>query len=185
MVSEILKSAEDRMKKAIEATGGDFHTMRAGRANPALLDRINVDYYGTPTPVNQLASVSVPDPRTLVIQPWDKASLTEIERAIQKSDLGLNPMNDGQVVRLPVPPLTEERRKELLKIVRHMAEDGRVAVRNIRRDANEHLKRDEKNHEISEDDLKRAQEQVQKITDKYIKELDQMLDNKEKDLLEV
>lgn len=185
MTTDILKSAEERMKKAIEATRIDFSTMRAGRASAALLDRIVVDYYDTPTPLNQMASVSVPDPRTLVIQPWDKTALPLIEKAIMKSDLNLNPSNDGQLIRLPVPPLTEERRRELLKIVKHMAEEGRVAIRNIRRDANDHLKTSQRDGEISEDDLKRAQDQVQKLTDKHIKDVDHMLEVKEKDLLEV
>ena len=185
MINKIVKDAESRMKKAVEATRSDFNTMRTGRASPALLDRVQVDYYGAPTPLNQVASVTVPDSQMIMIQPWDKASLEAIEKAIQSSDLGLNPSNDGQVIRLAIPSLTEERRVELQKIVRHMAEEGRVAIRNIRRDANDHFKSSEKEHEISEDDKRRSQDEIQGVTDRHIAEIDHMLETKEKDLLEV
>ncbi len=185
MVDKIIKSADEKMRKAIQAARHDFGTMRAGRATPALLERVMVDYYGTPTPVSQVGSVSVPDASMLIIQPWDKSILGDIEKAIFKSDLGLTPSNDGEVIRLPIPQLTEERRFELLKVVKGMAEEGRVSMRNIRRDANDHLKKEEKNHEMSEDDLHRGQDRVQKMTDKYVAELDHMLEVKEQDLLEV
>lgn len=185
MVDKIIKSADEKMRKAIQAARHDFGTMRAGRATPAILERVMVDYYGTPTPVSQVGSVSVPDASMLIIQPWDKSILGDIEKAIFKSDLGLTPSNDGEVIRLPIPQLTEERRFELLKVVKGMAEEGRVSMRNIRRDANDHLKKEEKNHEMSEDDLHRGQDRVQKMTDKYVAELDHMLEVKEQDLLEV
>lgn len=182
---QLLKVAEDRMKKAVEVTRHDLATVRTGRASSALLDRINVDYYGTPTPVNQIASISVPEPRMLIVQPWDKSAIGTIEKAILKSDLGLSPSNDGQVIRIPIPTLTEERRKELIKVVRNVAEEGRVAVRNIRRDSNDKLRDWEKNHEISKDDLQHGQSDIQKLTDKYIGEIDQVLSNKENEVLEV
>lgn len=182
---ELLSEAVVRMDKAVEATRGNLATIRTGRAAVSLLDRVKVDYYGTSTPVNQVASLSVPDPRTILVQPWDKTQLTNIEKAIMKSDLGLSPSNDGQVIRIPVPPLTEERRKELIKVVKSVAEEGRVAVRNIRRDANEHLRGMEKNHEISKDELQHWQEQVQKETDNHISKIDSIASNKEKEVLEV
>lgn len=184
-LTDVHRQTEDRMRKAIEATRSEFATVRTGRASTALLDRIMVDYYGTPTPINQLASISVPEPRMLLVQPWDRTSVQAIERAVLKSDLGLTPSNDGSAIRLPIPQLTEERRRELLRVVRGMSEDGRVAVRNIRRDANEDIRRMEKDHLISKDDLQRNQEKVQKLTDKFIEEIDHMLANKEKELLEV
>ncbi len=185
MISGVLKEAEERMHKAVDALRKEFGTIRAGRANPSLLDKVLVDYYGTPTPVNQLANISVPEPRLLVIQPWDKSSLPTIEKAILKSDLGLNPSSDGTVIRIIIPQLTAERRTELVKMVKKKAEDSRVAVRNIRRDVNEHLKKAEKDHLASEDEVKRAQEDVQKMTDKVIKEIDHILDVKEKEITEV
>ncbi|MHB1404764.1 MAG: ribosome recycling factor [Desulfitobacteriaceae bacterium] len=185
MISGVLKEAEERMHKAVDALRKEFGTIRAGRANPSLLDKVLVDYYGTPTPVNQLANISVPEPRLLVIQPWDKSSLPTIEKAILKSDLGLNPSSDGTVIRIIIPQLTAERRTELVKTVKKKAEDSRVAVRNIRRDVNEHLKKAEKDHLASEDEVKRAQEDVQKMTDKVIKEIDHILDVKEKEITEV
>ncbi|MBI4744917.1 MAG: ribosome recycling factor [Actinobacteria bacterium] len=185
MVDKILNEAESKMKKAILAVSSEFSTVRTGRASPALLDRIMVDYYGTPTPLNQLATVSVPEARLLTIQPWDKSSMENVEKAILQSDLGLTPSNDGTIIRLPIPHLNEERRKELAKVIKGIAEEGRVAIRNIRRDANEHLKALEKKHEISEDDLRRFQEKVQKITDKYIEEIDAMLSNKDAEIKEV
>lgn len=185
MIKEIASEAEDKMKKALEVLRKDYGTMRAGRATPALLDKVMVDYYGVPTPINQMANVSVPEPRMLVIQPWDKSVIASIEKAILKSDLGLTPNNDGTVIRLAIPQLTQERRNELVKSAKKKAEDARVAVRNIRRDANDHLKALQKEKEISEDDDKRAQEDIQKLTDKYVKEIDHILEHKEQEILEV
>ncbi|MBO8137065.1 MAG: ribosome recycling factor [Desulfotomaculum sp.] len=185
MINDILKDAEEKMKKSVEVTKGEFASMRAGRATPALVEKIQVEYYGTPTPLNQLASISAPEPRLLVIQPWDKNVIPEIEKAIQKSDLGINPANDGSVVRLNIPQLTEERRAELVKVIKKKAEEGRVAIRNIRREAIDELKTAQKDGEISEDDLKRAQDSVQKITDKYVKQIDEILETKEKEIMQV
>jgi ribosome recycling factor len=185
MADKVLSEAEIKMKKAIQALSSEFSTVRTGRASPALLDRIMVDYYGSQTPLNQIATISVPESRMLIIQPWDKSAVENIEKAILQSDLGLTPSNDGIIIRLPIPSLNEERRKDLAKIVKGMAEEGRIAVRNIRRDANEHLKSLEKKHEISEDDLRRFQEKVQKITDKHIDEIDTMLSNKDAEIKEV
>lgn len=185
MIKEIIKDSEERMKKVIEITKKEFMSVRTGKASPALLDKINVDYYGTPTPVNQLANVSAPEPRLITIQPWDKGALAEIERAILKSDLGITPTNDGTVIRLAIPPLTQERRKELAKTIKKEGEEKKVAVRNIRRDANEHLKKTEKEGQISADENKKAQEEIQKLTDKYVKEIDQVVSNKEKEIMEV
>lgn len=185
MVDKILNEAESKMKKAILALSSEFSTVRTGRASPALLDRIMVDYYGSQAPLNQVATISVPESRMLMIQPWDKSAMENIEKAILQSDLGLTPSNDGTIIRLPIPSLDEERRKNLAKIIKGMAEEGRIAIRNIRRDANEHLKSLEKKHEISEDDLKRFQEKVQKITDKHINEVDTMLSNKDTEIKEV
>ncbi|HIE13319.1 MAG TPA: ribosome recycling factor [Desulfotomaculum sp.] len=173
------------MKKAVEHLRKDLSTVRTGRATPALLERITVDYYGTPTPVNQVATINVPEPRLLVIQPWDKSVISNIERAIMKSDLGVNPVSDGSVIRLALPQLTQERRQELVRLVRKKAEEGRVAVRNIRRDANDELKARQKEGGFSEDELKRMQGEVQKLTDKYIKEIDHVLSAKEKEIMEV
>ncbi|MCL6558234.1 MAG: ribosome recycling factor [Firmicutes bacterium] len=173
------------MQKAVEHLRKDLATIRTGRAAPALLDKILVDYYGAPTPVNQVATISVPEPRMLVIQPWDKSTLANIERAIMKSDLGINPVNDGTVIRLVLPQPTQERRLELVKLARKKTEEGRVAVRNIRRETNDELKaRQKKDGGISEDELKRFQEEVQKLTDKYIKEIDNVLAAKEKEIME-
>lgn len=185
MVKDILLDAEDRMKKSIEHLKTDLASLRAGRANPAMLDKIMVDYYGEPTPINQLANITVPEARLLVIQPWDKSSIAEIEKAILKSDLGINPNNDGNVIRIAIPQLTEERRKDLVKVVKKRAEDNRVAVRNIRREANDMLKSSEKDKLISEDENKKGMEDIQKLTDKYIKEVDNILQAKEKDIMEV
>ena len=182
MPQAILKSAEERMKKAIDVLKKELAALRAGRATPALLDRVTVDYYGTPTPVNQLATISAPEPRLLVIQPWDKSALGEIEKAIQKSDLGLTPMNDGNVIRIAIPPLTEERRAELAKVVKKHGEEAKVAIRNIRRDANDELKALEKDGQISEDELRRHQESVQKLTDKYTAEVEALVAAKEKEI---
>ena len=173
------------MDKTIEALKYEFSTIRAGRANAQMLDKIRVDYYGTPTPINQVGSISVPEPRTLMINPWDKSAMKDIETAIRNSDLGLNPTNDGEVIRLNVPALTEERRKELCKQAKKASEEFKVRLRNERRDANDKLKKLEKEGEITEDDLKKAQDNVQKMTDKYTKEVDVLLEVKEKDIMAV
>jgi ribosome recycling factor len=180
----IKKDAEDRMEKALAALKRDLSTLRAGRASPALLDRVQADYYGTPTPINQLGSINTPDSRTLVIQPWDKSALAAIEKAILKSELGLNPANDGTIIRIVIPPLTEERRKDLAKETKKFGEEAKVAIRNIRRDANDDIKKKEKD-EISEDESRRHQEDVQKLTDRFVAEVDKILAAKEKEILEV
>jgi len=185
MTSEIIKEAENNMKKTINVVKTEFASLRAGRATPALLDKIMVNYYGTPTPVNQLANISVPEARLLVIQPWDKSSLPEIERAILKSDLGITPASDGTVIRLAIPQLTRERRAELMKVVKKKAEEGRVAVRNIRREVNDQLKARQKDGKMSEDELKRGQDEVQKLTDRYIKDIDGLLTTKEQEIMQV
>jgi ribosome recycling factor len=185
MIGQIMDDGKARMEEVIVRTKKAFASVRTGRANPALLDRIMVSYYGTPTPLNQMASVSVPEPRMLVITPWDKSSIKDIEKAILTSDLGLVPNNDGSVIRLAIPPLTEERRKDLVRLVRKDAEDFRVAVRNIRRDLNETAKKLEKDGDISEDDLRRAQDEIQKLTDRYIEQIDELLKAKEKEIMEV
>jgi len=185
VIREIIQDAEDRMKKTVENLRKEYGSLRAGRANPSLLDKITVDYYGVPTPINQLANISVPEPRMLVIQPWDKSSLPTVEKAILKSDLGLTPSSDGQVIRITIPQLTKERRADLVKVVRKKAEETKVAIRNIRRDANDHIKLMEKEHEVSEDDAKRAQEETQKGTDRFIKEVDHVVQVKEEEIMEV
>ncbi len=185
MIKDILNDAEERMKKSIEHFTGDLATLRAGRANPAMVEKLLVDYYGEPTPLNQLATITVPEARLLVIQPWDKGSMADIEKAILKSDLGVNPTNDGNVVRIAIPQLTEERRKDLVKVVKKRAEEARVAVRNIRREANDMVKSSEKEKLLSEDESKRGIDEVQKITDKHIKEIDVISEAKEKDIMEV
>jgi ribosome recycling factor len=182
---DILKDFEDKMNKTVDVVVSDFASVRAGRANAAVLDKITVDYYGTPTPVNQVGTISSPDPRSLMIQPWDKSILKEIEKAIQSSDLGINPQNDGQVIRLAFPQLTEERRKELTKQVRKYAENGKVAVRNIRRDAMDKLKAAEKKNELTEDDRKLGEKDLQDLTDKICKKLDELCEKKEKELMAV
>lgn len=185
MVNELIKEAENNMKKTIEVVKKEFASLRAGRATPALLDKILVNYYGTPTPVNQLANITVPEARLLVIQPWDKSSVPEIERAIMKSDLGINPASDGTVIRLTIPQLTQERRADLMKVIKKKAEEGRVAIRNIRRETNDHLKSQQKEGKMSEDDLKRNQDEVQKLTDRYIKDIDSLLSTKEQEIMQV
>lgn len=185
MIGQLMDEGKARMEEVIARTKKAFASVRTGRANPALLERIVVSYYGTPTPLTQMASVTVPEPRMLVITPWDKSSIKDIEKAILASDLGLVPSNDGTVIRLAIPPLTEERRKDLVKLVRKDAEDHRVAVRNIRRDLNEIAKKMEKDGEISEDELRRAQDEIQKLTNRYIEEIDQLLKVKEKEIMEV
>lgn len=182
---EVHEQLEQKMDATIEALKFEFGTIRAGRANAAMLDKVRVDYYGTLTPINQMAAISVPEPRTLMITPWDKSSMHEIEKAIANSDVGLTPSNDGSVIRLSVPALTEERRKELAKRVHKVAEEFKVRLRNERRDANDALKKMEKDGELTEDELKKAQDEVQKITDKFIKEVDQVATAKEKDIMEV
>lgn len=184
-VESLLKHAEERMEHSIDHLKHDLGGFRTGRANPTLLERIQVDYYGTPTPLTQVANVSVPEARQLLIQPWDRSMLQTIEKAIQKSDLGINPQNDGQVIRLNLPPLTEERRKDLIKQVHKRVEEGRVAVRNVRRDVIEHLRQMQKNKQISEDDLKRFEHQVDKITHKYIELADKAQTAKEQELMEI
>ena len=176
---------EEKMKKAISALKQELSRLRAGRANPAILDKVPVNYYAVPTPVNQLANISVPEARVIVIQPWDINTLKEIEKAIQKSDIGINPNNDGRVIRLIFPMLTEERRKELLKIVKKYGEESKIAIRNIRRDAIEEYRALKKEGEITEDDLKNAEKDIQDLTDKYISEIDKIVDLKGKEILEV
>ncbi len=183
-IAEVLSNAERKMQKAVENLKHDLATLRTGRATPSLLDRVTVDYYGVPTQVNQLANVSAPEPRLLVISPWDKGTVGAIEKAILKSDLGLNPTNDGKVIRLVIPQLTEERRRDMTKIVKKRTEEGRVALRNVRRDAHEDLKRAEKEKAISEDDLKRATEKLQKLTDSFIALADEVGVHKEKEIME-
>ena len=185
MTVDVFNSAEHRMKRAVEILQRDLANIRAGRASPALLDKVLVDYYGTPTPITSLATVSVPEPRMLVIQPWDRSSLPAVEKAIQKSDLGLNPSSDGTVIRLVLPQLTEERRRELVKQVHRRAEEGRVAVRNIRRESHDELKKLEKEHQISEDELRRSLERLQKLTDSFIAQIDEIARRKEQEVLEV
>ncbi|MBR1730636.1 MAG: ribosome recycling factor [Selenomonadaceae bacterium] len=185
MIDDIMKSQEEKMKKTLEGLKKDYGTLRAGRAMPSLLDKVMVDYYGTPTPVNQMASVTVPEPRMIMIKPYDKGTLKDIEKAIQKSDLGLTPNNDGTAIRLAIPQLTQERRKELVKVVSKKAEEAKVAMRNIRRDGNEAIKKAEKNKEITEDDRKEGQEKIQKLLDKYIKLVDSTKAGKEKEVMEV
>ncbi len=185
MIKDIEKSAQDKMEKTINVMKQELQSLKAGRANPNMLDRIVVEYYGTDTPINQLANISAPEPRIVSIQPWDAKSIPSIEKAIQKSDLGINPSNDGKIIRLIVPQLTEERRKNLVKTVKKLGEETKVAVRNIRRDANENLKKMKKDNQISEDELKKSEEDTQKITDKFVKEIDKIVELKEKEVMEV
>jgi ribosome recycling factor len=182
---EIHSLAEEKMKKAIAATQNEMGSIRTGRANPLLLDRVMVDYYGTPTPIRQMANVTVQDGTTLVIQPYERGQLNEIEKAIAKSDIGLTPNNDGSVLRLMVPPLTQDRRKELVKMVKKYGEEGKVAIRNIRRDATDDVDKLKKSENLPEDEVKRRQEQIQKLTDKYTAQLDKMIADKEKEVMEV
>lgn len=185
MLKEEYKVYEEKMKKSIESVVNDFNSVRAGRANAAVLNRISVDYYGTPTPIQQIAAVATPDPRTLLITPWDASALKGIEKAILESDLGINPQNDGKAIRLSFPQLTEERRKELVKTIHKYTENGKVAVRNIRRDAMDHFKKQQKASEITEDEMKIVEKDLQKMTDDSCKELDKLLENKEKELMSV
>ncbi|MEW6661219.1 MAG: ribosome recycling factor [Bacillota bacterium] len=185
MIDTRFKEAEDRMNKAVEALRKDLATLRAGRANPSLLEKVSISYYGVPTPINQVANISAPEARLLVIQPWDRSVLPEIERALLKSDLGLTPSSDGSIIRINIPQLTQERRAELVKTVKKKAEEARVAVRNIRRDVNDEIKAAEKKGEITEDQLRKGQEQIQKLTDKFIETVDKVLAAKEAEIMEV
>lgn len=184
-MQQVISNAEERMNKSVGATERDFLSVRAGRANPGILDKVVVDYYGVPTPVNQMAAVSVVEARTLLIQPWDASTLKSIEKAISTSDIGINPNNDGRVIRLNFPPLTEERRKELAKEVRKMSEEGKVAVRAVRRDAMEKIKALKKEGSITEDDVQNGEKKIQALTDKYCKEIDELTAAKESEIMEV
>jgi ribosome recycling factor len=184
-IDEFIQDATRRMDKSVEAAQHEFNTLRTGRASSALLDRIQIDYYGTRTPLNQLASINAPEPRMLTVQPFDPSSLPSIERTIQESDLGLTPSNDGKIIRLPIPQLTEERRKELVKVARGMAEEGRVAVRNVRRDVMHHLKELVDKGDVGSDEERRAEERVQKLTDDHTQKIDDLLKRKEEEILEV
>lgn len=183
MIKELLKEAEAKMDQAVVHTAGEFALVRTGRANPGILSRVTVDYYGTPTPLQQIAGFSVPEARMLIVQPYDKTSIPAIERAIQEGDLGLNPSNDGNIIRLAFPALTEERRKELIRVVRGVAEDGRVAIRNVRRHVKDDMEALE--GEISEDDIRRGEKDLQELTDSHTHKLDELLEHKEAELLEV
>jgi len=184
-MQELIKNTEEKMNKTISVLERDYKSIRAGRANASVLDRITVDYYGSPTPIVQMAAVSVPEPRVLMIQPWDATTLKTIEKAILTSDIGINPQNDGRVIRLSFPPLTEERRKEIVKDVKKFAEDSKVAIRNTRRDAIEKLKALKKANSITEDDVTNGEKKIQNITDKYCKEADELASIKEKEILEI
>jgi ribosome recycling factor len=185
MIDEILTDAEHRMRSAVTALDRDLDSVRTGRARPSLVETLKVEYYGTPTPLNQMAAINAPDPRLITIQPWDKTQLGTIEKAIQKSDLGLTPTNDGNIIRLVIPPLTEDRRKDLVKSVHKKAEDARIAVRNVRRDSLEHLRKAQHDKKITDDEERGAQVRLQKITDKYVAEVDKHGHAKEEELLEV
>jgi ribosome recycling factor len=185
MIDDIMQDAEQRMKKSLDALAGELSKIRTGRAHPSLLDHIRVDYYGSEVPLSQVANINVEDARTLALSPWEKTMVQVVEKAIMQSDLGLTPTTSGQIIRVPLPPLTEERRKQLGKVVAHEGEQAKVAVRNIRRDANSSLKDLEKEKEISEDDLRRSEDSVQKLTDRYVEKVDEMVKVKEKELLEI
>jgi ribosome recycling factor len=185
MINDVIKDMQHRMHGAVEALHREFKTLRTGRANASMLDGILVDYYGTPTPIAQVAALKVPEPSMIVAEPWDKSMIAVIEKAIRTSDLGLNPMTDGKVVRIPIPQLTEERRKELVKRAHHIAEESRTAIRQVRRDGNDRLKKMLKGHEVSEDDEKRAMDEIQKLTDKHIDEVGTILKHKETDIMAV
>ena len=185
MVDEIQSDAERRMQKSVEAVTVDMTGIRSGKATPALLDSIKVDAYGQKTPLNQVASVSVPDPKSLVVQPWDKSILGDVVKAIQAAELGFNPQVEGNLIRVPIPPLSEERRRELVKLVKKIAEDGKVAIRNVRRDANDKLKKAEKDKDISEDQQRKGGDLIQKLTDKFIENIDEIVTTKEKELMAV
>jgi ribosome recycling factor len=184
-IEDFVSEASRKMDRSVEAAAHEFNTIRTGRASAALLDRIQIDYYGTLTPLQQLATINVPEPRMLTVQPYDPGSIKGIERAIQESDLGLTPSNDGKIIRLPIPQLTEERRKELVKVVKSLAEEGRVAVRNVRRDAMHHLKDLVRNGDVGDDEERRAEERVQKLTDEHVTKIDELLKRKEAEIMEV
>lgn len=184
-MNELIKNTEERMGKSIDALDREYKSIRAGRANAAVLDRVNVDYYGVPTPVHQMAAISVPEPRTLLITPWDKSTLKDIEKAILTSEIGINPQNDGTCIRLNFPPLTEERRKDIVKDIRKKGEDAKVAVRNQRRDALDKLKALKKNNAITEDDESNGEKKIQNLTDKFCKEIDELANVKEKEIMEI
>ncbi|MEN6437470.1 MAG: ribosome recycling factor [Syntrophobacter sp.] len=184
MLDNVYSDLRDRMNKAVETLESDYKKLRTGRASVSLVDGIRVDYYGTPTPLSQLATLTIPDPRTIMIQPWDTSVVGEIEKAILKSELGLTPMNDGKAIRINIPPLTADRRKDLVKVVKKKAEESKVAVRNIRRDINEKIKDLKKDKKVSEDEQFRAQDEIQKITDDYVKKVDSVYGSKEKEILE-
>ena len=184
-ISEIQKQCEYKMNRTVETLREDFIKIRTGRASAGLLDHVMVDYYGTPTPINQVAQVGVADARTLTVQPWEKNMVAPIEKAIRSSDLGLNPATSGMLIRVPLPPLTEERRRELTKVVKHIGEEAKVAIRNLRRDANEHVKRLLKDKEVSEDDQKRSEKDIQKLTDNFIAQVDATVANKEKEVMTI
>ncbi len=185
MTDDILLDAEERMSKSVDAFKRDLIHIRTGRATPGLLDGIKVEYYGSEVPLNQVASISIPDPRSITIQPWEKGLASKIEKAILKSELGITPVSDGNFVRLTIPQLTEERRRDLVRMIKKMSEEARVAIRNIRRDANEKLKKSEKSSDISEDESKRAQTEVQKLTDQYVENIDELLAGKENEIMEI
>ena len=185
MSDDVRKDAESRMKKSLDTFHEELNSIRTGRASSHLFERIEVEYYGSPTPLNQLATISIPEARLVVIQPWDKSAIGQIEKAIQKSELSVNPQNDGKVIRINIPPLTEERRKEYVKLAKSKAEEAKVAIRNIRRDANDELKKAKKNSDISEDDEKRLEDEIQKFTDQYTEQINEALENKEKEILEL
>ncbi len=184
-IKKVYTDTQDRMQKSVDAIKREFASIRTGKASTSLVEGIKVDYYGSMTPLSQVASVSIPDPKLLVIQPWEKKLIPEIAKAIQKSDLGLNPLTDANVVRLPIPPLTEERRKDLVKLVKKISEEGKIAVRNIRREANDQFKNAEKEKEISEDDSRKAQERVQEITDEFIESIEELVKKKEEEIMKV
>ena len=183
-MEEVFKDCKDRMEKAIQSLEKDFGRLRTGRASTSLVEDVTVNYYDTPTPLKQLASISVPDSRTVAIQPWDRNSFGNVEKAIQKSDLGLNPINDGKIIRINIPPLTEERRKELAKLAKKYTEDAKIAIRNIRREANDTLKKMKNNKDISEDDMHKGQERIQKLTDEFVSRVDSLLEEKEREIME-
>ena len=184
-IDDVLIDGEIRMEKTLEALGRDLNTLRTGRATPALLENVTIDYYNTPTALNQIASGSAPEARLIVIQPWDKGSIKDIEKSLQKSEMGFNPNNDGTVIRLPIPPLTQERRRDLVKVLKRKVEDGKVAVRNVRRDSIEQLRAMEKNKQISQDENRRAQDQIQKVTDSFVGKMDQVSSDKESEIMQV
>lgn len=185
MPESVKSDAKSRMEKTLQALRRELASLRAGRATPSLLDKIEVEYYGTMTPLNQLSNISAPEPRLLVIQPWDKSAISAIEKALQKSELGITPTNDGDVIRISIPPLTEERRAELVRVVKKTGEEAKVSIRNIRRDANDEYKKMEKSGDLSEDEARRYQEEIQKLTDDFVKQIDEAVTSKEKDIMTV